>query len=151
MKTFKHILILVIALVTASCNETKKVIDKAENTEPIGTYSVTTIGEVVLSKTADKKAVISFESLDKRVHGNTGCNSFFGSYNLDHSVLTFDAIGQTEMACDEPTMTTEFNFMKALRDTGSFRLQEDILMLFSSKDSSILLTAKKEPKKETKE
>ena len=80
---------------------------------------------------------------DKTVKGNTGCNSFFGSYTLDLYALSFSDIGSTEMACDEPIMTNENLFLQALRNTGSYSIEDNVLTLFSRNDRSILLKAQK--------
>ena len=81
---------------------------------------------------------------DKSIKGNTGCNSFFGKYALDLNVLTFSDIGSTEMACEQPIMDIENNFLQALRETGSFSLKDNVLTLLSKDDQSVLLKAQKE-------
>ena len=83
-------------------------------------------------------------ALDKTVRGNTGCNSFFGSYALDLYALSFSDIGNTEMACDQPIMDVENAFLNALRNTGSYGLENSMLTLYSKTDRSELLIARKE-------
>lgn len=43
-----------------------------------------------------------------KISGSGGCNSFFGSYKLDGSSLTFGEIGSTKMMCDEMSVETEY-------------------------------------------
>lgn len=138
----KKLLPLLVALVfLTSCDETKKVVDIAGNVQLSGTYTIATLeGESVTTKTPS----ISFFALDKTVKGNTGCNSFFGNYTLDLYALSFNDIAATEMACDEPIMSTENKFMNALRNTGSYSIQKNTLTLYSKNDRSVLLTAAKE-------
>ncbi len=133
--------ILLSTILLTSCDETKKVIDVAGNVQLAGNYAITDIGEEAVTQNAP---TISFIAYDKSIKGNTGCNSFFGSYNREVNVLTFSEIGSTEMACDEPIMVVENKFLMALRNTGSYSIQNDILTLYSKDDQSELLKAKKE-------
>jgi heat shock protein HslJ len=124
-----------------SCDETKKVIDVAGNVQLSGNYAISVIGD---NEVTENAPTISFMAYDKSIKGNTGCNSFFGTYALDLNVLTFSDIGSTEMACEQPIMDIENNFLQALRETGSFSLQNNVLTLLSKDDQSVLLKAQKE-------
>ncbi len=146
MRILTLLTVFIFTIITGSCDETKKVIDVAGNVQLSGMYTVTNINGNPVNTSGDKKVHMSFAALDKTIRGNTGCNSFFGSYTLDLYALSFSDIGQTEMACDEPIMATENAFMQALRNTGSYSLQENILTLYSKADRSVLLTAKKDTK-----
>ncbi|MBT8256227.1 MAG: META domain-containing protein, partial [Bacteroidia bacterium] len=87
---------------------------------------------------------INFVALDKTVRGNTGCNSFFGKYSLDLYALSFSEIGSTEMACDQPIMDVENAFMNAMRNTGSYDLENSVLTFYSKADRSVLMVAIKD-------
>lgn len=137
------IIIFMSAIVLTSCDETKKVIDVAGNVQLAGNYVISAIGDKAVTANAP---TISFMAYDKSIKGNTGCNSFFGNYALDLNVLTFSDIGSTEMACEQPIMDIENNFLQALRNTGSFSLQNNVLTLLSKDDQSVLLKAQKETK-----
>jgi len=137
------IIIFMSAIVLTSCDETKKVIDVAGNVQLAGNYVISAIGDKAVKANAP---TISFMAYDKSIKGNTGCNSFFGNYALDLNVLTFSDIGSTEMACEQPIMDIENNFLQALRNTGSFSLQNNVLTLLSKDDQSVLLKAQKETK-----
>jgi len=141
--TTMRILLTVIALTTflfTSCDETKKVIDVAGNVQLSGAYTITKAGTKTV---ANPDINITFAALDKSVNGNAGCNTFFGNYTLDLYALSFGAIAATEMYCDEAVMTTEREIMKAMRETGSYTLENGVLTLLSKNDRSVLLTAKK--------
>ncbi|AVI50768.1 hypothetical protein C5O00_06105 [Pukyongia salina] len=138
MKTL--ISLCIVATLFISCDETKKVIDTAGNVQLAGNYTVTILADELVSQ---NPPTISFMAYDKTVKGNTGCNSFFGSYTLDLYALSFSDIGSTEMACDEPIMTNENLFLQALRNTGSYSIEDNVLTLFSRNDRSILLKAQK--------
>ena len=135
------IVLFMTTILFTSCDETKKVIDVAGNVQLAGNYTITTIGDMAVSENAP---TISFIAFDKSIKGNTGCNSFFGNYALDLNVLTFTGIGSTEMACEQPIMDVENQFLQALRNTGSFSLQNNVLSLLSKDDQSVLVTAQKE-------
>lgn len=135
------IILFTSAILLTGCDETKKVIDVAGNVQLAGNYTISAIGEKAVTENAP---TISFMAYDKSIKGNTGCNSFFGKYALDLNVLTFSDIGSTEMACDQPIMDIENNFLQALRETGSFTLQNNVLTLLSKDDQSVLLKAQKE-------
>ncbi len=139
MKTLAALLFSLVIL--SSCDETKKVIDVAGNVHLTGNYTITSMGGSTIS---DNAPTITFVALDKTIRGNTGCNSFFGSYTLDLYALSFSDIGSTEMACDQPIMDIENQFLNALRDTGSYDLENSILTLYSKADRSELLIARKE-------
>ncbi len=143
MKNLLFILFLTVTLV--SCDETKKVIDVAGNVQLSGNYTVNNVSGIEVS---DNAPTITFVALNKEVRGNTGCNSFFGSYATDLYALSFSDIASTQMACDQPIMSTENRFLDALRNTGSYSIQNNVLTLYSKTDRSVLLTAGKETKEE---
>jgi len=128
--------LLIATVFFTSCDETKKVIDVAGNVQLSGNYTISTLGDRAVSENAP---TISFTALDKAIRGNTGCNSFFGNYALDLYALSFSGIGSTEMACDEPIMTNENQFLDALWKTGSYTLENNVLILYSKNDRSVLL------------
>lgn len=132
--------IVLISFGFSSCDETKKVIDTANSVQLSGNYTVTHIGSMAVS---ENTPTISFDALEHRINGTTGCNRYFGSYNLDLYAVTFSEIGSTEMACEPKIMEVENNFLQALRNTGSFTIKEGILTLYSKTDRSVVLIAQK--------
>ena len=129
------------ALFVSGCDETKKVIDVAGNVQLSGTYKVSNVNNQAVSENAP---TITFAAIDKTVKGNTGCNSFFGKYALDLYALSFSDIASTEMACDQPIMDIENAFLNALRDTGSYEIENSVLTLYSKANRSTLLVAIKQ-------
>lgn len=59
-------------------------------------------------------ASIKFDTTENRVSGNAGCNSFFGSYNVEGEYILFTQMGATKMLCDEESNQTEDEFLKIL-------------------------------------
>jgi len=139
MKSF--ITILFAALLLVSCDETKKVIDVAGTVQLSGAYKVSSVNDTAVSENAP---TFNFYALDKTIKGNTGCNSFFGGYTLDLYAISFSDIGSTEMACEQPIMDVENSFLAALRNAGSYSLENSVLTVYSKSDRSVLMVAIKD-------
>lgn len=65
------------------------------------------------------KAAIHFNIKENKVNGNTGCNSFFGSYTVNGDAITFSQMGSTKMAC---------------LDGDKMKIEDEILKILSSKN-----------------
>lgn len=73
---------------------------------------------------------VSIEFVDNQVRGRSGCNSYFGGYAAgDDGSLSFDTLGGTEMACEEPLMALEAAYLTALAAVTSFSLNGSALTL----------------------
>jgi putative lipoprotein len=67
---------------------------------------------------------IEFLSADGSVKGTAGCNSYGGGYNVDWDKLTFPSpLVSTEMACPEPIMTQEMEYLEALQASENYKIQ----------------------------
>lgn len=66
---------------------------------------------------------------ENRLKGHSGCNSFFGSYEVDGDSLKFGPIGATRMACPEPRSSIETALLKALEETRKWAIEDGMLML----------------------
>ncbi len=143
MKTLNTLIILPFILLMGACDETKNVVDVAGSIHLTGEYSITEITETMIEPNT---LTLSLSALDKSVRGHAGCNSFFGNYTIDLYALSFKEFAITEKYCDEPVMTVERAYLKALHQTGSYTLQDNILTLFSKVDRSLLLKARKNSK-----
>lgn len=78
---------------------------------------------------ADSQPTISFDP--DGINGTTGCNSFFGGYTLDGTVLTIGQVGQTEMFC-ENTMDQEQTYLTMLMSAVSLTLEDQTLTIHTS-------------------
>lgn len=85
-------------------------------------------------KNSEKVAFISFES-DSKIHGNLGCNNFFGSYQLIKNELNLGQVGSTMMMCQN--MDTEREFLDVLQNTKTYKLENNILELFNKDGKNI--------------
>jgi heat shock protein HslJ len=61
--------------------------------------------------------------------GNTGCNQFGGEYEVAGNRIEISDIFQTLIACDEPIMEQERDYLEALRAAKTYTLAEENLTL----------------------
>lgn len=146
MKTITYLSILIFAVIFTSCDETKRVIDAAGNIQLTGNYTVTQI-----NGNKPQGAVVptfSLSAVDNSFKGTTGCNSVFGNYNLDLYAIDFGDLAVSAKECAESdVMQNERNFLDALKSTGSYDMQNNVLTFYSKTDRSIVLKASKETNK----
>lgn len=87
------------------------------------------------------KAAIQFDVKTKKVTGNGGCNSFFGSYSATGNEISFTALGATKMAClDKDASDTETRLLELLsaatvrfdvaEQTLNFYKNDQLIMMF---------------------
>lgn len=63
--------------------------------------------------------------------GNSGCNSYNGSYKVDGNQITIGPLASTMKFCDEPAgvMEQEAQFLAALQSAASFQVEGNVLEL----------------------
>ncbi|MEP0546962.1 MAG: META domain-containing protein [Rhodothermales bacterium] len=92
------------------------------------TWQLVTLG----TDAAGAEATLTFDS-DGRVFGTTGCNRYFGTYELAPSgALALSNVGSTRMACPPAEMTQETRFLDALNGAERVVVEGDRLMLTAS-------------------
>jgi heat shock protein HslJ len=110
-----------------------------------GTYAVTGVNNgkgAVVSSAATEKATITFGT-DGTVSGNTGCNSFSGTYDVDGSTLTINGdVAATMMACEADAQALEQQFLTALGNVGAWeRSGQQITLSDAGGAAQLTLTA----------
>lgn len=81
-------------------------------------------------------------SFDGKVEGNTGCNRFTGTAEMDAGVLVFNTLTVTEMACaDDAASSWEETFRSALADVRWFVVSPEGLWLMRE-DGSVAMCLK---------
>lgn len=76
----------------------------------------------------DKVCFIIIEQKENRISGFAGCNSFFGTYELNQgNRIIFSKLGSTMMAC--PDMATETELMKVLETVNNYTISDNSLQL----------------------
>jgi len=67
----------------------------------------------------DTTLVLRIEE-DGSITGHAGCNRFFGSLEATQNGFQIGPLGATRMACPEPVMSLEFEFLKAIEQSSNF-------------------------------
>lgn len=70
--------------------------------------------EAVVSPVPDTKLTVTFAE-DGSVSGSSGCNTFTGEYKLEGDALTVGPLASTMMACEQPAMDQETQFLTAIQ------------------------------------
>jgi heat shock protein HslJ len=132
--------LFVLLVITESCHSTKESIDNsAKNAQPLsGTYSISQIGDI---KSISKELSITFDDSTNKVSGFAGCNTFFGTYNLDNNSMTLTNIASSKKFCQKEINKLESQLITALNNVNTFSINETIISLLENE--TILLTAKK--------
>jgi len=80
----------------------------------------------------DTEITINFISAEVKMEGSAGCNSYFGGYEVSEDKLTINSpIGSTEMACPEPIMNQEQEYLTILQDAESYEIEDNQLQIVS--------------------
>jgi len=76
----------------------------------------------------------------EQVSGNTGCNQYGGSYQINGDELSFDGIYSTEMACLAPEglMEQERTYLELLSSATSFTLVDGVLTILVGTDPILI-------------
>ena len=81
----------------------------------------------------DTEITIEFKSAESQFAGSGGCNSYFGSYEINQNELIINPpIGSTMMACPEPIMDQEQEYFKLLETTETFKVDNNKLTITCS-------------------
>ena len=72
--------------------------------------------------------------------GNGGCNSFFGSYQLEDATITFDEnFGRTEMFCEGDPQIVEDAYLATLPTVAAWSVEAGMLQLSDANDATVLV------------
>lgn len=110
--------ILIGLLFFVSCNSSK--VQNNSGSLTTNRWDLVSISGKALDANATKIGIpfVVFSS-DNRFNGNTGCNTFVGSYKLENGKLSLEPGAITKMFCmDSP----EMEFLSALRQTNSYKI-----------------------------
>ncbi len=76
------------------------------------------------------------DAAQKKASGFTGCNSFFGGYELAGSKLVFGPLGMTRRACPDAETALEQRFLGVLGSTRGWSIRDAELLLLD--DSGVI-------------
>ena len=73
---------------------------------------------------------IKFDNTNGKFGGSSGCNQYFGGYQVDKNKLTINApMGSTMMACPEEIMNQESQYVSILAKAESYKIEEGKLTI----------------------
>ena len=78
------------------------------------------------------------------ITGGGGCNTFIGSYELTGETFTAGPFSVTQMACDEPVMQVEQDFLAGLENAQNYQIALNQLLITTT-NGSLLLYADRMP------
>jgi heat shock protein HslJ len=140
MKKITIALSLIMTIVLSSCSILKKSSsNNVVNQELSGTWVLTYITGPRITFEGlypEKKPTITFDLEDKRISGNTSCNSYGGSILLDKNKIKIEKPFTTMMACPGNGESTYINTLlkvetfKVNNDTLSFYMDDIEVMRF---------------------
>ncbi|NOX61105.1 MAG: META domain-containing protein [Chloroflexi bacterium] len=83
---------------------------------------------LLLNTLPDTEITVAF--VRGKVSGSAGCNKFTGNYQTSSdATMRISDLAGGRMACDQPIMDQETNFLTALGSATSFQVQDDQLTL----------------------
>lgn len=134
---FRNLSLLIIGFILFSCSSTKNSEKTTEKTPPkAGADIVEKYWKLIEinghkeGQTVDgaKEAHMILSVKDNRVHGNGGCNSYSGTYEISEgNRIRFSQIASTKMACLHHHHEDEF--FRILGEVDNYTLQDEILSL----------------------
>ena len=78
----------------------------------------------------DTEITATFDSTEGKVTGSAGCNHYFGDYEVSGNELSFPGpIASTEMWCGEEIGEQERQYLSALTDAESYKIEGDKLTI----------------------
>lgn len=92
-------------------------------------------GEDVQLPNDTRTAYIRFEEGEDEVKGYTGCNDFFGKYQVNGENLQISELGSTRVMC--PVIEQESKLMEILERAGSYSISDYLLTLYDNEGTAI--------------
>ena len=130
-KYIKAISLFSVSILLFSCNttKTKKVEKTSEITEKYWKLIEINGQKVTAENATAKEPHLILKSEENRVNGNGGCNSFFGTYELQANTnrISFSKMGSTRMAC--MGINVEDEFLNVLETVDNYTVKNDTLQL----------------------
>ena len=83
---------------------------------------------------------INFDTDINNISGFSGCNNYFGGFELEAGQLTFGQMGSTRKMCFGDVNKIESDMLKLLSEINTFSFENNTLLL--KKDDTILIKAK---------
>ena len=91
--------------------------------------------KIIIDETVRNLPVLEIYVKEKRVHGNTGCNTLNGEVNIDGDNITIQNIVVTEMACPGDL---EQRFLTNLNKVKRYKIEKMRLYFFDDKEELMI-------------
>lgn len=122
-----------------------KYMDEEDNTPSInpiifGKWNLIELGSTTLEN-INGVSIILLSS--NRLSGNTGCNNYFGSYNISNNYINLKTSGATKMYCKN---NIEKEFAMAQKKVTNYIINDNILLLYN-KDNKLEMKFSKSKEK----
>lgn len=131
MKIYKNIILILLYLIIISCNTQKKTHNNENNMLENSSWELI----IIENKETNLKQTLLLEN--DKVNGNGGCNGFFGKLiKKEQKQLSIIDISSTKMYC--PNLDQEKLYLEKLRETESYNIQKEILILYNNQKQEIL-------------
>lgn len=127
----KTIILLLLVSIMSSCNSGKSGMNnnlsKADDLK--GSWMLIEVDgvKVTLSDNNANNVSLSLGQSEGGLHGQSWCNTYFGSYTASDGKVTIGDIGATRMACDQ--IMDEQNYFNILQKMTSFSITDKVLTL----------------------
>jgi heat shock protein HslJ len=85
-----------------------------------------------------------FNTAKGEISGSAGCNSYFGSYEVNGSKLAIGPLAHTEMFCGTPegVMEQERQYLTTLATAQSYEVRDGQLRVFCSGSQRLIFSAR---------
>jgi heat shock protein HslJ len=97
--------------------------------------------DAVVGLAGDAPITLSFEK--GSVSGNAGCNTFRGAYVVDGQGVKIGPLALTRMACPDPLMKQEREFLAALESAVKWAIEGDTLDMHRADGQRALMASRK--------
>ncbi|WP_411894079.1 META domain-containing protein [Winogradskyella sp. A2] len=127
-------------VITNSCNSKKNTMDakSLDQDSLAGGYVIKEMGDEIMK---DQTLKITFEANSNKITGFGGCNSFFGTYTLEDSKISFSDIASSKMFCGKDIGLMERNFFSTIKKSNRLELIDNQLLFHA--DDIVVIKAEK--------
>ena len=134
MKISNIVVFLLVSALIGGCTNTAHRQDVLDGTQ--------WVLESYLDFTPIPGTTVSLVFSDGKIEGVSGCNTYFGKYQIDGDKIRIGEIGLTEMYCDEPVgvMEQEGFIVRSLLLSQRFELTNGNLTLYGANDITLVFT-----------
>lgn len=131
--------ILLASMTFIEASATKEIVDGNQNQlHDIWILEVVNGEKIKVDETTKSHPMIEIYVMEKRIHGNTSCNTINGNVEIEGNKINFYDIMTTEMACPGDLEQT---FLSALGKVNNYKIEKLKLHLYQD-DCEIMIFQK---------